>query len=573
MAPENTSSSDLFFNLIQNAPLGVYLVDADFRLAQISAGCRRVFSGIEPLLGRDFSEILRIVWPEPFASEALAYFHHTLATGEPYHSPDTTERRGNVQTVESYDWQIERVVMPDGRFGAVCYFYETTDRVNAEQDARFLSDIAERIRVMTDPAEFVGGVLHTTAVYLALDRCYLSETDEAQDKWSVANDYHGDLPSIAGQYRVSDYPAGLADDLRAGRHVICEDCKEDARWSEFYEAAFAPLSVRAFVAVPLRRDGRWLTTLVAVSQRPRRWLPREIALLEAISERMWSAVARAHDEAALRKSEAALRRAHDGLESRVRQRTAELAHSNAALQEELRDRRAAEEQIKALFECLVTAQESERRRIARDIHDQLGQQLTALRLHLDALPSFGDDPQRPTAVGRARALAEELDHSVDFLTWHLRPAALDHLGLSDALQQLVTGWSERFGIPAEYETTGSVDGRFPADVESNLYRIAQEALHNVYKHARAHQVHVRLEHRDSHSVLTIVDDGCGFGVPNLQRAPAPTGLGLVNMRERAALCGGELEITSTSSGTNVRVTRPAADARAQASSNQPWRTA
>lgn len=143
-------SHETFFNLVQNAPFGIYIVDAEFRLAQISAGSRRVFTGVEPLLGRDFAEILRIIWDEPFTSQAIERFRHTLATGEPYRSFDTTEQRGNVESTESYDWKIERVTLPDGEFGVVCYFYDLTDQKRAEADLR---QSEEKLRMATEAAD------------------------------------------------------------------------------------------------------------------------------------------------------------------------------------------------------------------------------------------------------------------------------------------------------------------------------------------------------------------------------------------------------------------------------------
>jgi len=129
-------SHDTFFNLIQNAPMGVYLVDSQFRLAQVSAGARKVFSNVSPLLGRDFAEVMRAIWPEPFASEAIDRFRHTLSTGEPYHAADTTEQRGDIDAVESYDWQLQRIALPDGQFGVVCYFHDMTARLRAEHALR-----------------------------------------------------------------------------------------------------------------------------------------------------------------------------------------------------------------------------------------------------------------------------------------------------------------------------------------------------------------------------------------------------------------------------------------------------
>ena len=121
-------SHDTFYHLIQNNPFGVYVVDADFRLRQVSLGSQKVFSTVRPLLGRDFAEVLRSVWAEPFATEAIDHFRHTLATGEPYSSPSTVERRHDIDAVEAYDWRIERVTLPDGRFGVVCYFYDLSER-------------------------------------------------------------------------------------------------------------------------------------------------------------------------------------------------------------------------------------------------------------------------------------------------------------------------------------------------------------------------------------------------------------------------------------------------------------
>jgi PAS domain S-box-containing protein len=131
-----TRANDTYFKLIQDAPFGVYLVDGAFRLAQVSRGAQQVFANVRPLLGRDFEEVLHKIWPAPFADEAVAIFRHTLATGEPYHSPDTTEQRADVDIVESYDWQIERVTLPDGSFGVVCYFYDMTPHRRAEAALR-----------------------------------------------------------------------------------------------------------------------------------------------------------------------------------------------------------------------------------------------------------------------------------------------------------------------------------------------------------------------------------------------------------------------------------------------------
>jgi two-component system sensor histidine kinase NreB len=225
----------------------------------------------------------------------------------------------------------------------------------------------------------------------------------------------------------------------------------------------------------------------------------------------------------------------DLVEARVRERTTE---------------------IQSLFQQVISIQEQERRRIARDIHDQVGQQMTALRMSLEAWRSrSGNDPALVEHAERTMKLADELDQCIDYLTWELRPAALDQFGLSSALRNLVTGWSQRFGIPADFDASGDDGARLPMDVEANLYRLVQEALHNVVKHAGATHVTVVLDRGADETVLVVEDNGCGFVASATSEYQA--GLGLISMRERAALVGGRLEIeTNPGNGTAVFVRVP-----------------
>ncbi len=139
------TADDTFFALIRSNPFGTYLVDSGFRLREVSLGARKVFEKIpSPLIGRDFAEVLRSIWQEPFASEAIARFRHTLQTGEPFSSPHTVELRADIVAVEAYDWRIERIRMPDGQYGVVCYFYDLSERQRWESALR---DSEERLRL------------------------------------------------------------------------------------------------------------------------------------------------------------------------------------------------------------------------------------------------------------------------------------------------------------------------------------------------------------------------------------------------------------------------------------------
>ena len=130
------AANETFRHLVEDSPFGIYVVDADFRLVQVSAGAQKVFETVRPLIGRDFAEVLCIIWAEPFASEAIARFRHTLATGEPHHSPSTVEHRRDIVAVEAYDWKIERITLPDGRPGVVCHFYDLSERQRYEEALR-----------------------------------------------------------------------------------------------------------------------------------------------------------------------------------------------------------------------------------------------------------------------------------------------------------------------------------------------------------------------------------------------------------------------------------------------------
>jgi len=266
----------------------------------------------------------------------------------------------------------------------------------------------------------------------------------------------------------------------------------------------------------------------------------------------------ARDISERRLAEEALKRAHEELEERVRDRTAELSKANDSLRVEMAERHRVERERLQLLTHLVLAQEDERRRIARELHDQLGQQLTALRLTLEMLKSHAvEGTEVRVQVETLEQLALQLDEDVGFRVWELRPTVLKELGLRAALTSYVRKWSEHFGIPARLHTSRSTDDPLTSELETMVYRLAQEALNNVAKHARADHVDVVLERGSENLSLIVEDNGVGFDPSNLETVGG--GLGLIGMRERAALVGAHLQIESTPGrGTTVIVRAPAA---------------
>jgi signal transduction histidine kinase len=233
------------------------------------------------------------------------------------------------------------------------------------------------------------------------------------------------------------------------------------------------------------------------------------------------------------------------------------------LEHEIQTQREAErrnqEDLQRLSARLVDAQEQERRNLARELHDEVGQALTAIKMSVGvALRSPDRDERSKAALDDARGIAENTLHAVRDLSQLLHPSMLDDFGLPETLRAYLRGFSERSGIRAQLTLEG-LAGRLPADTEVCVYRIVQEALTNVARHSGAAMATVTVTRESSRLRLTIEDDGRGIATASDQTA-ASRGLGLIGMRERAQALAGRFVIENRrEGGTRVRVTLPIAD--------------
>ena len=244
--------------------------------------------------------------------------------------------------------------------------------------------------------------------------------------------------------------------------------------------------------------------------------------------------------------------AHDKLGPDVRfsdtdLRLAETFATRGALAVDMSERIASDS-----LRRVVEAQELERRRLARELHDETGQALTSILLGLKALEEKLDDAGSRAAAAELRELVVTTLQDVRRLAVELRPSALDDFGLVAAVERLSASFSDQTGIEIDFETALG-DERLPAEVETALYRIVQESLTNVVKHARARRISILLARRNGAIKAVIEDDGQGFD----PAASPSAGFGLVGMRERLALLGGRLEVESSGdTGTTIAAEVP-----------------
>jgi signal transduction histidine kinase len=243
--------------------------------------------------------------------------------------------------------------------------------------------------------------------------------------------------------------------------------------------------------------------------------------------------------------------AHDKLGSDVRfsdtdLRLAETFASRAVVAVDLSERMARD-----ALRRVVEAQESERRRLARELHDETGQALTSILLGLKGLEEKLASDESRAAVGDLRELVVSTLQDVRRLAVELRPTALDDFGLVTALERLTNSFAEQSRIPVDFHSALPAE-RLPAEVETALYRIVQESLTNVVKHARATRVSVLLTRKNGSVAAVVEDDGRGFDPGTM----SDDGFGLVGMRERIASLGGKLEIESGKAGTTIAAEVP-----------------
>jgi len=344
------------------------------------------------------------------------------------------------------------------------------------------------------------------------DAAWVSLLDEENDRLSLAAErgLSGALLSAAGSMDSSGCPCMATSFVPGQEREVRVDCRS-------LLALFPATRDRSpAVCVPLRSQGRPMGALQVVYPPGSRVEDRERQLLLAIGDQVGVAL------------------------------------ENARLLTELRRKEAVRGQ---LLEKVMTAQEDERKRIARELHDETSQALASLAVTLRSIEGYPLTDEQRDRLAQVQTMATAALRGIHDLAFQLRPSVLDEAGLAPAIERYLRGFTERYGVPVDTQVVG-MRHRLPSAIETALYRITQEALTNVARHAQASQVSVLVERRNGSVLLLIEDNGRGFSMSESRENPER--LGIHGMEERAILVGGRCTIESQPGrGTSVYVEVPA----------------
>lgn len=511
-----------FRTLVENLPDIVARFDPDLRYLYASPVVQQLTGRpLQSFLGKTNRELAlpaELVEPWDLALRKVFTTGLPETLEHPFPTPDGTRY---------FDWRIVPENGGDGAISsALTVARDVTDRWlshAAESRARF---VAEALREATvaltrslDRETVLATLLERLGRMVPFDRASVMLIEEARRGVSVRAVFDGDrvlrlLPESRVHFDPAEHPIVDAI-LKSGAPVVIPDIRALTDWSLPTDR----LSEVCWMGVPLFARGN-VAGLFSLSKREPGYFNEEhLKLAEALSSQ------------------------------------ASVAVENAILYEQMS---ASTERMQTLSRRLVDVQEAERREIARELHDEAGQALVSLRFGLRLMEREIETGE--SVRGRVAELVERTDAVIENLrrlAADLRPVSLDHVGLDAALRQFAETAITSPGTSMRYKARGFTGQRLPPDVETALFRIAQEAMTNVVRHAAATRVDLLVEHLGDRVRLIIEDNGVGFDPGQLGVGDH---IGLIGMRERAEALGGSLTIeTASGKGTTIVVEVSSAD--------------
>jgi signal transduction histidine kinase len=382
--------------------------------------------------------------------------------------------------------------------------------------AEALTTIAARLNAHLDLRSVLQEVCQETVRALQVSASTVSLYEEDLDTLHIVS--HCGLPEDFGERIEALGWSTCTRQLRTAEAVVIPDIQAQPELPA--ASLFAELGIRTYVSTPMVHEGRLVGTVCVFARQVRQFAEGELAFLKAISDQAAQAI------------------------------------TNARLYEKLQQEQRSRA---ALLDKTISAQEDERKRIARELHDQTSQDLAALMLSLDActMELAADGPGAEQHLCTAKTIAEEMLTSVHRLINDLRPSLLDDLGLAPAILWYGEQRLKPMGIALEFQCD-RMDTRLPPFLETALFRIAQEAFTNIVRHANATRVNVILKVNGPGVFLSVRDNGMGFQMPAAGwEQEEGRGLGLRGMEERVIIQGGTLQIQSAlGQGTTIQVNIP-----------------
>lgn len=528
------AAHDTFRRVVEQSPFGIYVVDADLRITYVSEGAEPAFENVRPLIGRDLAEAMRIVWPEPFASEALEQFRRTLATGEAYHGEPHTGPRKDTGVVEVYDWKIARVLLPDLRFGVVCHFYDLSERKRAlEANAALATQLAKT-------ADSTPGVI--CSFRLGAD----GRTASFPYAASRISDVYGFTPEEVRESAEPVFSRIHPDDWPAVLGAVAKSARDGSEWQAQFRYRH-PIKGEVWIegrSSPVAEPGGGVV-----------WH----GYIQDITDR--------------RQIEAELARMNAELERRVEERT-------AALAEEMQQRAVA-------LEALARSQRLEAvGRLAGGLAHDFNNALTAISANLELAEMRIEDPRALDALRRALD-AVELSANLNrrLLTFAPRGKTFhDAAGINDRISSMTMLLERTLGddvtFSSEFEPMLWPARHDPVELDSAILNLAINARDAMPDggHIRVATSNVSLSEGPPYACctqpiagdyvrITLSDNGRGMSPATLARATEPffttksgmrnTGLGLSGVRDFAEACGGAIAVESTEGrGTSVSIYLP-----------------
>jgi PAS domain S-box-containing protein len=509
-----------FETLLNQAPLGVYLVDTDFRIREVNPTALSAFGDIPALIGRDFDEVIHMLWTKEYADEVVRIFRHSLETGESYETPERIEYRIDRNVTEYYEWRLDRIWLPDGRYGVVCYFRDISAQVQAQAK---IAESEARYRGIVNQS--VGGI---------------AETDPT-GRFITVNDRYCEITGYAREELLQ---------LRMQDIIYAEDLPRSLELLEKLASGGPPFEIEKRY---IRKDGSII------------WVHKGISAIRDVRGGVKSLIAVSLDITKHKKTEEALQQLNLQLESLVQSRTAKLRSVNRSLREEIAERIRVEDELslsrdrlRQLSRRLVEVQEEERRAIARELHDRAAQTLSALNINLVIMKdqiSANSKQRIGSRLDDSMQLTAEAIRLIRNVVSDLRPTVLDDYGLQAALNSYIEEYKARFGIQVHLDHSEIAISGLEPGVAMTVLRIVQEALTNVVRHAQATQVHVSIGFANDMIHLVVQDDG--IGLTESQRTGHLNSHGLKIMRERAEAFGGNVNVgLAPGRGTRVEARIP-----------------